>query len=140
MSWVCKFHNFFWHAQKLRQDLYLSALSTVLYGKWFPTFWYLFSFFHMVCKLFKDIFHPLCWSVNWMSWVSKFHNFFWHAQKLRQHLYFSTLSIVLYGKWFPTFWYLFSFFQMVGKLFRGIFHPLCWSVNCMSWIFELWIM
>ena len=33
MSWVSKSNNFFWHARKLRQNLYLRVLSIVLYGK-----------------------------------------------------------------------------------------------------------
>ena len=31
----------------------------------------------------------------------------------------------------------FSFFHLVCKFFKGIFKPLCQSVNCMSWVFEL---
>ena len=33
MIWLSKFHNIFWHAQKFRQDWYLTVSSIVLYGK-----------------------------------------------------------------------------------------------------------
>ena len=39
-----------------------------------------------------------CWSVNCMSRVNKFHNFFWHAEKLRPGVYLRAFSNVIYGK------------------------------------------
>ena len=47
-----------------------------------------------------------CWSVSCLGWDSKFHKFFWHAQELRQGLYFRAFSIIIYGKFnsnFPVF-------------------------------------
>ena len=38
---------------------------------------------------------------------------------------------------FPTLRYFFRFFHLVHILFKGLFQPLCWLVNCMSWVFEL---
>ena len=38
---------------------------------------------------------------------------------------------------FTTFWYFYNFFHLVCKLFTGLYQPLCWSVNCMSLVFEL---
>ena len=55
---------------------------------------YIVRFFSTVCYFFGYI----CWSVNCMSWVSKFHNFFWYAQKLRQDLHLMALINALYGK------------------------------------------
>ena len=52
----------------------------------------------------------ICWSVNCLSWVSKFHNvFFWEAPKLRQDLYFRVWSIMLYGKFISNFPVLLQF-------------------------------
>ena len=57
ISRVSKFHNFFWHAWKLRQGLYLRAFNTVIYGKLNSNFLVLFfSFFHKVCKLHESFF------------------------------------------------------------------------------------
>ena len=36
----------------------------------------------------------------------------------------------------PTLQYFFCIFYLVCKLFKGLFQPVCQSVNCMSWVFE----
>ena len=38
---------------------------------------------------------------------------------------------------FQILWYFFSFFHLVCKLFKGLFQPLYWSVNCTSRVFQL---
>ena len=60
---------FFWHAGKLRQDLYLRALILSFMESSFLTLQYFFCFFYLVCKLFKGFFRPLCQSVNCISSV-----------------------------------------------------------------------
>ena len=55
------------------------------------------------------------WSVNYVSWVSKFTIFVWHVQKLRKVVYLRTFSIVVYWKFNSNV----SAFQ-----------------RCMSWIFD----
>ena len=65
-----------------------------------------------------------CWSVNYMSLVSKFH-IFWHAQKLEKKN-LRAFNIVIYGKFnfnFP------AYFKIVQVTFLAFF---CWSVNCLS--------
>ena len=69
---------------------------------------YIEIFFSIVCCFFGHI----CWSVNCISWASKFRNFFWIARKLRQDLYLRSLCIALYGN-FGTFLVI-----------------LIWLVNC----------
>ena len=43
-------------------------------------------------------------------------------------------NIVLYGKFISDSPII--FFYLVCKLLKGLFQPLCQSVNCMSWVFE----
>ena len=38
--------------------------------------------------------------------------------------------------WKVHFWLPNNFFYLVCKLLKGLFQPLCQSVNCMSWVFE----
>ena len=65
---------------------------------------------YLVLTQIKRLFSTVCYllsyffcSVNHMSWVSKFHNFFWHAQKLGQGVYLKAFSIVIYGKFISNF-------------------------------------
>ena len=89
---------------------------------------YIEIFFSTVCCFCSYI----CWSVNCMSWASKFYNFFLNCSEIEARFTFEVF------KYCPL-WnlrYLFSFFHLVGKLFKGLFQPLCQSANCMSWVFE----
>ena len=58
-------------------------------------------------------------------WVKSVNStiFFWHAQKLRQGVYFRDFSIVIYGKFNCNFPVLFCLFFI-------------WSVNCLSHFFS----
>ena len=82
------------------------------------------------------VFSYICWSVNCMSWVSKLNNFFWYAGKLRLDLYLRALILPFMESSFLTLQYFFCFFYLVCKLFKGLFQPLCQSVNFISWVFE----
>ena len=65
MTWVSKFRNFLRHVHKLRQDLYLRALSIVFMEFSFLTFWYFFLAF-FIWSVLKGHFQPFYWSVNWV--------------------------------------------------------------------------
>ena len=80
----------------------------------------------------------ICWSVNSMSCVSKFNNFFLIYTETEAKFIFEGFTIVLYGKFICDFPILFLFFYRVCKLFKGLFQSLCQWVNCMSWVFESW--
>ena len=58
---------FFWLARKLRQDLYLRVLSFSIMDSLFPTSRFVFSFFHLACKLFNRLFQPFSQPLNCMS-------------------------------------------------------------------------
>ena len=78
-------------------------------------------------RLFSTVCYFLshfCWSVNYMSRVSKFHIFFWHAQKLRQGVYLRDFSIAIYGNFNSNFPVLFlAFFHLVCKFLKSLFSP-----------------
>ena len=83
-------------------------------------------------------FSYICWSVNCISWVSKFNNFFLTCRETEARFIFEGFNIVLYGKFIYDSRILFLFFYLVCKLCKGLFQSLCQSVNCMSWVFESW--
>ena len=83
-------------------------------------------------------FSYMCWSVNCMSWVSKFNNFFLTCTETEARFIFKDFNIVLYGNFISDSPKLFSFSLSACKSFKGLFQPLSQSVNCMSWIFESW--
>ena len=95
---------------------------------------YIERFISTVCCFFSCI----CWSVNCMSWVSKFNNSFLTCTETEAKFMFEGFNIVLYGKFISNSPTLFLFFYLVCKLFKGLFQSLCQSVNCMSWVFESW--
>ena len=68
----------------------------------FPTLQYFFSFFHLVCKLSKGLFQPLCQSLNCMSWVFESCNK--HISDMFRSLsinfYLRPCSIAIYGKFY----------------------------------------
>ena len=84
----------------------------------------------------KCFFSYICWSVNCMSWVSKYNNFFLTCMATEARFIFEVFHIILYEKFISDSLILFCFFYLVCKLFKGLFQPLCQSVNFMSWVFE----
>ena len=84
------------------------------------------------------LFSNIYWSVNCMSWVSKFSNFFLTCTETEARFIFEGFNIVLYGKFISDSPILFCFFYLVCKMCKGLFQSLCQSVNCMSWVFESW--
>ena len=116
---------------KIHKDFVYKIHKHVYFGRYL-VLTYIERFISAVCCFFSYI----CWSVNYMSWVSKFNIFFWHVRKLRQDLYLSALILSFIESSFLTPWYFFCFLYLVCKLFKGLFQSLCQSVNSMS----LWFM
>ena len=94
---------------------------------------YIERLFSIVCCFFRYIF----WSANYISWISKFHNFFLTCSETEARFTFGVLQVLPFmEKLFQTFQYRFSFLHLVCKLFKGDFQPLFWSVKCISWVSE----
>ena len=83
------------------------------------------------------LFSYISWSVNCMTWVSKFKNVFLTCIETEaRFIYEGKIYIVLYGKFISDSVILFLLFYLVCKLFKGFFQSFCQSVNCISWVFE----
>ena len=114
--------------------LKMSRYTNIVYIGRYLVLTYIERFISTVCCFFSYI----CWSVNCMSWVSKFNNFFLTCTETEARFIFEGFNIVLYRKFISDSLILFCFFYLVCKLFKGLFQSLCQSVNCMSWVFESW--
>ena len=112
----------------------MSRYTNIVYIGRYLVLTYIEIFISTVCCFFSHI----CWSVNCMSWVSKFNNFFLTCTETEARFIFKDFNIVLYEKFISDSPKLFSFSLSACKSFKGLFQPLSQSVNCMSWIFESW--
>ena len=99
--------------------LKMSRYANIVYIGRYLVLRYMERFNSTVCCFFSYI----CWSVNCMSWVSKFNNFFLHAGKLRQDLYLRAL-ILLFME--VHFWLSNTFFAFL------IWSFLIWSRDFFS--------
>ena len=98
----------FWKSKINKPCLYCSIFTTDINRKIILNCLYYLSYY--------------CWSVTYISRVSKFHNFFWHAQKLGQGLYLRAFIIVIYGKFISNSLARFSaLFHLVCKLLKSLF-------------------
>ena len=96
--------------QIIHYILKVSGNTNIVYIGKYLVLTYIDRFFSTGCCFLNYIccfLNYICWSVNCMSWVSKFFNFFWHAQILRPDLYLRALSNVIYGKFNSNFLVLF---------------------------------
>ena len=107
--WSIIYSLYFENVKIHKYCLYWKVFSTDIYRKIFST----------VCCFFSYI----CWSVNCMSWVSKFNNFFLICTETEAKFIFEGLYIVLYGNFICDFPILFSLFFI-------------WSVNCLRDFFN----
>ena len=98
--------------QIIHYILKMSRYTIIAYIGRYLVLTYIERFISTVCYFFSYI----CWSVNCMSWVSKFNNFFLTWTETEPRFIFEGFNIVLYGRSFLTLQYLFCFFV--------------WSVNC----------
>ena len=75
---------------------------------------------------------------QYIVWVESVNStiFFWHVGKLMQDLCLRALILSFMESSFLSPQYFFYFFYLVYKLFKGLFQPLCQSVNFISWVFE----
>ena len=71
-------------------------LALTYIERFISTIWCLFSY--------------ICWSVNCMSWASKFNNFFLTCTETEARFIFEGFNIVLYGKFISDSPILFLFF------------------------------
>ena len=115
----------YWHFQ-------MSRYRNIVFIWRYLILTYIERFISTVCWFFSYI----CWSVNSMSLVSKVNNIFLTCWETEARFTFEGFNIVLYGKFISDSAILFCFFNLVCKLFKGLFQPLCQSVNFISWVFE----
>ena len=116
---------FFWHAQKLRQGVYLRDFSFVIYGKFnsnFPALFFSFLSFGLYIAQVTFLV-PFCWSVNCMSWTLDFKEM---SRSLNMNLYLRAFSTDIYLK--LDFYYLCLF-----RLFSSLQIVQFWSVNYASY-------
>ena len=105
MSWVSKFNNFL-TCRETEGRFIFEGFNIVLYGK------------------FKELFQPLCQSVNWLSLWIKYHTLDMSSTvSINLHLRPCTISI--YGNF-----YLYCLYHL--RLFF-------WSVNCENFVCKLCI-
>ena len=102
--------------------LRMSRYTNIVYIRRYLVLTYIQRFISTVC-CFLAIF--VARSVNCMSWVSKFNNFFLTCRETEARFIFEGLNIVLYGKFISDSAIPFCFFYLVCKLFKGLFQPLC---------------
>ena len=115
---------FFWHAQKLREGVYLRDFSIVICGKLNSNFPVLFLvFFHLVLKFLKSFFYSL-FIGQWIVWVEPLISEM--SRILKMNLYLKLFSIAIYQKF--RLYYLCLF-----RHFSGLQILQFWSVNYASY-------
>ena len=126
MSWVSKFRNLFltWSETETR-FIFEGFKYFPFMESSFPTLRYFFSFFHLVYKLFKEIFQPLCQSVNCISWVFESCNNSEMPRSLSINLYLRPCDFAIYWKFYLNCLYHFRLFFS--------------SVNCTNSVYKLCI-
>ena len=82
-------------------------------------------------------FSYICWSVNYMSWISKLHNFFLTCLETEARFIFEGFKYCLLQKVnFHISATFLAFFIWSVDCSRDFFSLFCQSVNCMSWVLE----
>ena len=85
--------------------LKMSRNTNIVYIGKYLALTYIERFISTICCFFSYI----CWSVNCMSWVSKFSNFFLTCREIEARFIFEGFNFVLYGKFISDSLILFSF-------------------------------
>ena len=93
--------------------LKMSRYTNIVYIGRYLVLTYIEIFISTVCCFFSHI----CWSVNCMSWVSKFNNFFLTCTETEARFIFEGFNIVLYGKFISNSPVLFTFLLVVQGAF-----------------------
>ena len=99
--------------------LKMSRYTNIFYIGRYLVLTYIERFISTVCCLFSYI----CWSVNCMSWISKFNNLFLTFTETKARFIFEGFNIVHYRK----------FISVSLILFLILF---IWSVNCLRDFFS----
>ena len=100
--------------------LKISRYTNIVYIGRYLALTYIERFISTICCFFSYI----CWSVNCMSWVSKFKKFFLTCTETDARFIFEGFNIILYGKFISDSPILFLFFVFI------------WSVNCVNNFFS----
>ena len=110
---LASYFNFFLVCKLCRSDLYIihyilkvSRHTDIVYIGRYLVLTFIERFFSTVCCFFSYI----CWSVNCMSWASRFHNFFLTCAETEARFIFEDFNIVLYGKFISNSLILFFIF------------------------------
>ena len=97
----------------------MSRYTNIVYIGRYLVLTYIERFISTVCCFFSYI----CWSVNCMSWVSKFNNFFLTCTETEARFIFEGFNIALYGKFISN-----------SPILSFLF--FIWSVNCSRGFFR----
>ena len=104
---VCKLYKYgLWFIHYI---LKMSRYTNIVYIVRYLVLTYIERFISTVCCFFSYI----CLSVDYMSWVSKFNNFFLTYRETEARFIFEGFNIVLYRKFISDFLILFLLFYLV---------------------------
>ena len=117
--WSKNYSLHFGSVKIYKHCLYWKEFSTDIYRKIIFNYLLLFSLYLLVSKFYE-----------FSQWI---HNIFLTISETKARFVLPFVESL-----FPTLQYFFSFFHLVSKLFKWLFQSLCWSVNCMSWVFKLY--
>ena len=109
--------------QLIHYILELSRYINIVYIGEYLILTYIEKRFSFVCFFFSYI----CWSVNCMSWLSKFHDYFLTCSETEARFMFEDFKC--YHSWKVQF--------HLSSLFSAFF---IWSVNCSSHLFSLFLL
>ena len=122
--WLLFYFFFFWsinyslHFGSVKIHKHCLYWKVFIFGKHCLYWTYIERLFSTACCFFNYI----CWSVNCISWVSKFHNAFSDVLWTWNKIYIWELEVLSFMEsLFPTFRYFYSFFHLVCKFSRNFF-------------------
>ena len=99
MSQVSKLHKVFLTCSESEERLIFESFSIVFMESSISTFQYIFSNFHLVCKLFQSLFYPfLLVSKLFKSSIWIMYHTLEMTRYLNINLYLRPFSIAIYGK------------------------------------------
>ena len=99
----------------------MSRYTNIVYIGRYLVLTYIERFISTVCCFFSYI----CWSVNCMSWVSKFNNFFLTCRETEARFIFEGFNIVLYGKFISDFWIMAHTLEMSRNVSINLYLRPC---------------
>ena len=100
--------------------LKMSRYWNIVYIERYLVLTYTKRFISTVCCFFSCIF----WSINCMSWVSKFNNFFLTCKETEARYIFEGFNVALYEKFISDSLIPFSFFLSSLQIVQGAFSAI----------------